>query len=348
MRPCCRPRVGKGRVWPAEGDPETGRRDPSRRDLAVWILLAAATAAITALHLQTPTGGHGPHLAHMVLGRMYGLPLLMAAAWLGTRATLGVAAVATLLFGLHIGRDWSADPAGQMSLLGDVVNLWLLAGLAILLFERLRQLLQGLREAHGDTLDALAASLDLREGATGMHARRVREYSLRLGRRLGLSGSELDDLGEGALLHDVGKIGIPDAILLKPGPLDEEEWTQMRRHPDLGVELVGRVPALRRAAALIGAHHEKFDGSGYPEGLAGPAIPLGARIFAVADALDAMTCDRPYRRALPFDEAARRIEADRGRHFDPRVVDAFLSIPFAEWAEAAARFDVQLRRQPAV
>jgi HD-GYP domain-containing protein (c-di-GMP phosphodiesterase class II) len=137
----------------------------------------------------------------------------------------------------------------------------------------------------------------------------------------------LRDLAHGVLLHDIGKIGIPDAILLKPGPLTPEEWAIMRTHPEIGKRLIERIPFLRGAVPIVYSHHEKWDGSGYPCALRGEEIPLGARIFAVVDAFDAMTFDRPYSRAVPFDAAKAEIKRCAGTHFDPTVVDGFLKVP---------------------
>jgi HD-GYP domain-containing protein (c-di-GMP phosphodiesterase class II) len=145
-----------------------------------------------------------------------------------------------------------------------------------------------------------------------------------LARRFSADAAELRQVYWGALLHDIGKIGIPDAILLKQGPLDEREWQAMRRHPEIGHRILAGVPALAGAAAIVLAHEERFDGSGYPRGLSGEAIPLWARLFAVIDTLDAITSDRPYRRALGFDAAQGEIERQAGTQFDPVAVDAFL------------------------
>jgi HD-GYP domain-containing protein (c-di-GMP phosphodiesterase class II) len=137
------------------------------------------------------------------------------------------------------------------------------------------------------------------------------------------------DLAHGVLLHDIGKIGIPDAILLKPGPLTPDEWRIMRTHPEIGKRLIERIPFLRGAVPIVYSHHEKWDGSGYPRALTGEDIPLGARIFAVVDAFDAMTFDRPYSRAVPFEAAKAEIRRCAGTHFDPAVVEAFLQVPEA-------------------
>jgi putative nucleotidyltransferase with HDIG domain len=156
-------------------------------------------------------------------------------------------------------------------------------------------------------------------------------------------------LRRGALLHDIGKIGVPDHILRKPGPLTENEWTTMRLHPDLGAKIIAHVPFLEEVAVIIRAHHERWDGNGYPVGTAGQAIPLGARIFAVADSFDAMTSDRPYRRGRQLDEALAEVERCSGSQFDPQVVTAFLAVPIAriEAVHANAPFALRLVRSAA-
>jgi HD-GYP domain-containing protein (c-di-GMP phosphodiesterase class II) len=137
----------------------------------------------------------------------------------------------------------------------------------------------------------------------------------------------MSDLAHGVLLHDIGKIGIPDSILLKPGPLTPDEWKTMRTHPEIGKRLIEKIPFLRGAVPIVYSHHEKWDGSGYPRGLAAEGIPVGARIFAVVDAFDAMTFDRPYSRAIAFDAAKAELKRCAGSHFDPAVVEAFLRVP---------------------
>ncbi|OYT70908.1 MAG: hypothetical protein CFK49_11555 [Armatimonadetes bacterium JP3_11] len=148
--------------------------------------------------------------------------------------------------------------------------------------------------------------------------------------RLKLSSEELNDIERGALLHDIGKIGVPDSILYKPGPLTPEEWEIMKQHPVIGYRMCMKVDELRSAAPIVLHHHERWDGGGYPYGLAGEAIPLGARIFAIADTLDAMTSDRPYRKALSFAEAREEIIRCAGKQFDPEMVKLFLEIPEEE------------------
>lgn len=172
--------------------------------------------------------------------------------------------------------------------------------------------------------DLLVGALDMRERETALHSKRVACHTLVLARQFYDDAAMLAQIYWGALLHDIGKIGVPDSVLLKPGPLTETEWAQMRQHPQLGYQLLTAVPGLRVAAGLVLNHEERFDGSGYPAGLAGEAIPLPARLFAVIDTLDAITSDRAYRAAQPFDVARAEIAAQSGRQFDPLAVDAFM------------------------
>jgi len=184
-----------------------------------------------------------------------------------------------------------------------------------------------LEDTYRTTLEALGSALDSRDVGTEAHSRRVHGYALATAREYGVPEHDLRDLGHGVLLHDIGKIGIPDGILLKPGPLTAEEWVTMKTHPEIGKRLIEGIPFLRGAVPIIWSHHEKWDGSGYPRRLAGESIPLGARIFAVVDAFDAMTFDRPYSRAISFEAAKAEIKRCAGAHFDPAVVESFFRVP---------------------
>lgn len=197
--------------------------------------------------------------------------------------------------------------------------------------------LRELQDTYRATLEALGSALDTRDVGTEAHSRRVHGYALTLARSHGVPEEQIKDIEHGVLLHDIGKIGIPDAILLKPGPLTPEEWIIMRTHPEVGRRLIERIPFLRGALPIVYHHHEKWDGSGYALGLRGDAIPLGARIFSVADALDAMTFDRPYSKAVSDEAARREIELCAGTHFDPAVVKTFLAIPEAVFDEIRRR-----------
>jgi len=196
------------------------------------------------------------------------------------------------------------------------------------------RLFRDLSASYDHTLDALVAALDARDKETEGHSRRVVIYTMALARQLGVGGDEkeLAIIRRGALLHDIGKIGVPDAILLKPGPLTDEERAVMRRHPEWGERILSGIPFLAGAAEIVCAHQERWDGKGYPRELQGETIPLGARIFAIADTFDAITSDRPYRAARPYATARAEIEAGSGTQFDPRAVEAFVRIPAGDWA----------------
>ena len=201
------------------------------------------------------------------------------------------------------------------------------AGIAIenaLLFEEWER-------AQMATLRALASALDAREWEAKSHSWRVQEYSLRLAREMGVPEADWKHLAQGALLHDIGKIGISDSILLKPGKLTEGEWQEVHKHPLIGYEMLKEVAHLQTERAIVLAHHEHWDGSGYPKGITGTIIPLGARIFGVADALDALTSDRLHRKGRTFPEAREEIARCVGTQFDPDVVAALLRIPIEEW-----------------
>ncbi|MDX1934037.1 MAG: GAF domain-containing protein [Capsulimonadales bacterium] len=212
----------------------------------------------------------------------------------------------------------------------DLDLLQSIADIAALAIENAR-LYAELENSYDTTLQALTAALDARDHETEGHSRRVVEYAVRLAREIGLSGAELRTLRRGALIHDIGKIGIPDAILHKPGPLTPEETEVMRRHPELGYEMLRGVSHLSEEVMLVLAHQERWDGRGYPAGLSGNEIPLFARLFAIVDTFDAILSDRPYRKGRPYSVACRIIEEEAGKQFDPSLVNAFLAIPEEEW-----------------
>ena len=200
---------------------------------------------------------------------------------------------------------------------------------------QLHAALQQIERGYDDTLQALGAAIDLRDTRTAGHSRRVTGYTLEIAEAMGLRDSQLLTLERGAYLHDIGKLGIPDHILLKPAPLTADEWKVMQQHVQIGFDMVKGIQFLAEAAEIILTHHERFDGRGYPCGLRGQQIPLGARIFGVADTLDAITSDRPYHRAASFESGCETIRRLSGSHFDPEVVDVFLRISLHRWPAIA-------------
>jgi len=191
--------------------------------------------------------------------------------------------------------------------------------------------LEEIENSYRMTLKALVQALETRDFETHGHSERVVTFSLRLGHEVGLDKDAMRDLELGALLHDIGKIGVPDAVLRKPAKLDEEEWAKMRLHPHHGQMILRNIPFLEGAARIVAQHHEQWDGSGYPTGLRGEAIDVGARIFAVVDAFDAMVSDRVYRKGRPYEAALEELERCSGQQFDPMMVEAFKQIPKQDW-----------------
>jgi ribonuclease P protein subunit RPR2 len=194
-------------------------------------------------------------------------------------------------------------------------------------FKQERARAQELQRSYMATVRALSNAVEARDAYTGKHAERVAAYGLAIARAAGLALADDPQIEFGFLLHDVGKVAIPDAILYKPDPLSPEERQLMSRHPVIGWEILRDIEFLGDAKHVVRSHHERWDGTGYPDGLAGEAIPHAARVFAVADTFDALTTDRPYRPASPIAEARARIEAGAGTQFDPDVVAAFARVP---------------------
>ena len=187
--------------------------------------------------------------------------------------------------------------------------------------------LSRIRKTYQETILAMGSALETRDVETQAHAHRVSHYSRVIAGELGMSDDVLIDLERGAFLHDIGKIGVSDTILLKPAPLTESEWQVMRQHPDIGRKMVEGIEFLEGSIPIIQCHHEYYDGSGYPGGFRNDDIPIEARIFSLADALDAITSDRPYRAAATFEQAKAEISKSAGTHFDPELVRIFNGIP---------------------
>lgn len=208
------------------------------------------------------------------------------------------------------------------------------------------QLVTELQNSYDLTLEALSAALDLRDRETEGHSRRVVEYTARLAEQIGLEKDVIKNIRRGALIHDIGKIGVPDAILHKPGTLDVEERKIIERHPQLGYNMLVGIPYLREEIQIVVCHQEKWNGTGYPFGLRGEEIAIGARLFAIADTFDALTSDRPYRKGQSYEVSRQLIEEESGKQFDPQAVAAFLAVRVEEWEQIRARVmdEIEQRR----
>jgi len=210
--------------------------------------------------------------------------------------------------------------------------------------EMLRQAMEDLEHSYDVTLEALGDALDLKDSETEGHSKRVTAYTIALARAMGIAPVDIKIIARGAFLHDIGKMAIPDEILRKPGRLTAEEEQVMRDHCTRGYHILRKIPFLSEAAAIVYTHQEHYDGNGYPSRLRGNEIPIGARIFAVADAMDAITSDRPYRKARSFDDARQEILRCSGTQFDPNVVEVFLKIPNELWHELRAEINGENRQ----
>jgi HD-GYP domain-containing protein (c-di-GMP phosphodiesterase class II) len=326
----------------SESTAGAGIETQSARSRPVGVARAALEGlAVTAVVLAgTLLIGWDPALLWWNL--LYLVPVWWGAQRLRLRGGLVAAAAASAV--VLAAHAWilrgQAVPAGvPVGIYGLILLLWLVGALLGLAAEREAELVDGLVEVNARlrrdlqrVVRALTGALEAKDAYTEGHLQRVTGYAVEVGRRLGLDARQLELLQIASTLHDVGKIGIPESILNKPGPLDADEWAAMRRHPEIGARLLTSLDGLQEAAPLVLHHQERWDGRtdgefpGYPAGLAGEEIPLGARIIAVVDCFDAMVTDRPYRRALADEPAREVLRAERGRQFDPRVVNTFLAI----------------------
>ena len=235
----------------------------------------------------------------------------------------------SLLNALKAGADdFISKPFDRYELRARLLGITRLNRYQKLLQERakLREANAQLLNAYEATIEGLSHALDLRDRETEGHSRRVTEVTVKLAQALNFSEEEILHMRRGALLHDIGKIGIPDSILHKPDSLTEEEWTNMRKHPQFAYDMLSPIEYLRPALVIPYSHHEKWDGTGYPRGLKGEEIPMSARLFAIADVWDAVTSDRPYRAAWTEEQAAAYILEQSGKHFDPQVVELFFKV----------------------
>ncbi len=212
--------------------------------------------------------------------------------------------------------------------------------------QQLRDAFKELERSYDITLEALGDALDLKDAETEGHSKRVTAYTIAIARQMGVPKEQMDVIARGAFLHDIGKMAIPDDILLKNGPLTPDQVTIMREHCYLGYKMLKKIPFLQDASEIVYAHQERYDGTGYPRGLKGDAIPLGARIFSIGDTLDAIRSDRPYRAARPLSAAKEEIKAWSGRQFDPAIVEVFLSMPDTLWEDLRTQINAQSSRYP--
>ncbi len=304
------------------------------------LVLLAMILVITAGHFVTPASygqGHLYHWIHILLRKLYILPVVVGAIWFNLPGAMLTAAVISVSFLPVVSLQWEGMQAENMNQWGELASLWFVAIFGGILIQKEQSLLRQLNQTLRGALESLVSALDVREHDTGTHSFRVREATVWLAKKMGLAPAQIKACSQGALLHDIGKIGIPDNILLKAGPFDDEERSVMNRHPELGRRILESIPGLGEASEIVYAHHERFDGSGYPMGLAEDSIPVGSRVFAVADVLDALTSDRPYRKAQTFDEAKDWIESQEGKHFDPAVIEAFREMTIDEWRRLCQR-----------
>jgi putative nucleotidyltransferase with HDIG domain len=302
------------------------------------IFLAAIIGIVALLHYLTPTEPHAFHKLHIILRKLYFLPPVIAAAWFGLRGACITTLIVSVFFVLHAFLDWPGNYMEQANQVGEVVGFWGAGVISGWLFDRQRALLQEVANANEETLLGLVSALDLREHNTRLHSQRVREYTDLLARRFGLNEKNRREIGFGALLHDVGKIAVPDRILLKPDKLTDDEWKEMHKHPEAGYRMVKRIGFLKEAAQIVRTHHERYDGKGYPQGLKGGEIPLGARLFMVADVYDALTSKRPYSSPMTYEAATAVMLGEGDRHFDPAVLAAFMAIAPEELRLIAERY----------
>ncbi len=303
--------------------------EPENRRLHIAIVLTFVFG-VTLAHWTTPRSDD-LLIVHVALRKAYIVPVVLAAIWFDLRGAILTAGLETVLFTPHVVMQWRGDGAENINQAGEVVTIWVTAVLSGVFAKREKATLRKAASALHGTVQALVMALDIREHDTEQHSLRVRAYTLRLAKEMRIGRKQQHAFGLAALLHDIGKIGIPDAILLKPAGLSDDEWARMREHPELGARILAPVPFFREVVQIVQTHHERFDGTGYPQGLAGKDIPHGARVFAVADVFDALTSARPYKQPFTHEAARSTILEGSGKHFDPDVVEAFSRIPQREW-----------------
>jgi putative nucleotidyltransferase with HDIG domain len=304
-------------------------------------IVAGIITILMIFHWSTPMDTSWQHAAHVFLRKLFYVPVILAAIWFDFFGILTTCAVITVAYFPFIFIAWQGNINENIDQLTELLLIWLGGILLGYLAAHEKRQQERLLHIHEGAVVALVTALDAREHDTQLHSLRVQAYALRLGRELNMSERDLLSLGQGALLHDIGKIGIPDGILMKEGPLDAKEWEMMRQHPAIGKSILDHANFLRLATDVVYSHHERYDGKGYPRGLAGEEISLGARVFSVVDAFDALTSKRPYQDEIEFQEALHRLQQSSGTYFDPAVLDKFSRIREAEWKKIADQVEAK-------
>lgn len=306
-----------------------------RRRLLIVSLLVLVVAIS---HWVTPIDDYGLLALHVLWRKLFIIPIILAAIWFNLRGSLVTALAETVLYLPHVMLQWSSQTGENINQAGEVVSLWIVAVLAGFFVRREKTVLQDLARSSEGALLALIGTMDARHQKRQYHAMRAFAYAERIAHGLNLPPNDLEVLARASVLHDLGMISVPDNVLSGPVQFDEQN-TAIRNHPLIGYNIIRRVPALREVAEVVYAHHERYDGTGYPKGLPGDQIPFLARVFAVADVFDTLTTARPHNQALSFSKARQVIESERGLDFDPQVVDAFLRVPESEWLDILQRLE---------
>ncbi len=289
---------------------------------AIGVFLAAATFALVPNLLVSAVVALSEKMSFWTVWRGNHQPLLLTYA-------------AVLPTGLAFAMLWQVQPLSVVLTIVPLVAI-----------RQSFEVATRLRHETEEALYALVRVLHERDGETAGHSEREARYAEKIARRLGLTDDEVRVIVQAARLHDIGKVGVRDSVLRKAGPLSDEEWAEMTKHPVIGSDILNHLSLFRRGAKLVRHHHERYDGKGYPDGLKGEEIPLGSRIIAVADAFDAMVSDRPYRKGIPVEEALRRLAAEAGRQFDPVVVGTLIKIVTEELAESSTQAETPPGEEP--
>lgn len=307
-----------------------------------WIIVSTLLLLVAATHWMLPRDDLSYHAMHVTMRKAFLLPVVLAAIWFTLPGAIATALAASLLYLPHVVWQWSGQTHENINQVGELATLWVVALVCGWLVSEEKIVIREKANANEGALLALIGTLDARKQKRKHHSMRVFAYASRIARELDLPREDLEVLAQASVLHDLGMISVPDRVLLKPGALTDDEWALIHKHPTIGYRIVRRVPAFDRVAEVVHAHHERFDGSGYPRGLAGESIPFLARVFSIADALDAIMTDRRYGSALPLSEACQVIADGAGSQFDPNLVAVFKRIPGSEWSRILRELDMRM------